>query len=132
MPRFGTASNARLATCDERLQRVLRLAIEVVDFSILEAHRSVERQQALYAQGRTKPGAIVTKVDGVRVKGKHNYMPSRAVDLLPYPFNGWNDYDGFAFVAGHILMAAHTLGIAVKWGGNWDSDLVDLPLFEVA
>jgi hypothetical protein len=131
MPRFSTASESRLATCDPRLQSVLRLAIEVVDFSVLEGHRSVARQQLLYAQGRTKPGSIVTKVDGVRVKGKHNYAPSRAVDVLPYPFNGWNDYDGFAFVAGHILMAAHTLGIAVKWGGNWNSDLVDLPHFEV-
>lgn len=44
-------------------------------------YRSVEEQQALYAQGRTVPGKVVTKIDGVRVKGMHNFTPSRAIDV---------------------------------------------------
>lgn len=44
-------------------------------------YRSVEEQQKLYAQGRTVPGKVVTKIDGVKVKGMHNYTPSRAIDV---------------------------------------------------
>ena len=50
--------------------------------------RSTEEQQALYAQGRTKPGNKVTWVDGVTKLSKHNPQPtpggiklSRAIDV---------------------------------------------------
>lgn len=49
--------------------------------TITEAYRSPERQQKLYQQGRTLPGPKVTNVDGVKVKGAHNYDPARAVDV---------------------------------------------------
>lgn len=48
--------------------------------------RSTEEQQALYAQGRTKPGKKVTWIDGVNKRSKHNPLPppgpqkSRAID----------------------------------------------------
>lgn len=38
---------------------------------VTEGVRSTARQQALFAQGRTTPGKIVTNVDGVKVRGKH-------------------------------------------------------------
>lgn len=47
-------------------------------------YRSVEEQQKLYAQGRTVAGKVVTKIDGVRVKGMHNYTPSRALDVAVF------------------------------------------------
>ena len=37
------------------------LAKEGIAFRLFEGYRSPERQQYLYAQGRTRPGAIVTK-----------------------------------------------------------------------
>jgi peptidoglycan L-alanyl-D-glutamate endopeptidase CwlK len=48
--------------------------------------RSTEEQQALWAQGRTKPGHIVTWVDGINKLGAHNPIPgkkpeSRAIDV---------------------------------------------------
>ena len=36
-----------------------------------EGVRTVERQQALYAQGRTTPGKIVTKCDGIMKRSTH-------------------------------------------------------------
>lgn len=51
------------------------------DLFLTCTHRSVEDQQALYAQGRTKPGKIVTKVDGVTKRSQHNFYPSRAIDV---------------------------------------------------
>ena len=38
-----------------------RLAAESIPFRLFEGFRSPERQQYLYAQGRTRPGPIVTK-----------------------------------------------------------------------
>ena len=48
--------------------------------------RSTAEQQELFAQGRTKPGPIVTWIDGVTKIGAHNPVPgkkpeSRAIDV---------------------------------------------------
>ena len=48
MPRYSTRSKKRLATCDKRLQKVFNEVIKHVDCSILEGHRSKERQNKLY------------------------------------------------------------------------------------
>src|SRR5215470_5472340 len=37
------------------------LAAEQIPFRLFEGYRSPERQQYLYAQGRTRPGKIITK-----------------------------------------------------------------------
>lgn len=45
-------------------------------------YRSPKEQQRLYKQGRFgNPGPIVTQLDGVQKKSKHNFFPSRAVDV---------------------------------------------------
>ena len=85
MPRFGKRSKERLATCDERLQKLFNEVINYVDCSVLEGHRSSARQNKLYEEGKTK----------VRYpKGRHNHKPSRAVDVVPYPID-WNDRERF-------------------------------------
>lgn len=43
--------------------------------------RSVVEQQRLYRQGRGAEGPIVTNVDGVTKKSKHNLFPARSFDL---------------------------------------------------
>jgi len=46
----------------EKAQELLaRLAAENIPFRLFEGLRSPERQQYLYAQGRTRPGPIVTR-----------------------------------------------------------------------
>jgi peptidoglycan L-alanyl-D-glutamate endopeptidase CwlK len=42
-------------------QLLIQLAAEQIPFRLFEGFRSPQRQQYLYAQGRTRPGAIVTK-----------------------------------------------------------------------
>jgi peptidoglycan L-alanyl-D-glutamate endopeptidase CwlK len=89
-------------------------------------HRSVEEQQELYSHGRSKPGAIVTQVDGINHKSNHNYYPSRAID--------------FAIVLGgkitwqedeYKLAGPYFKARGLIWGGDWktfkDWPHVELP-----
>lgn|SRR5512139_792618 len=142
MPRFSEISKSLLATCDPQLQAVMNEVIKIYDIKVLEGHRSVERQQMLYAQGRTKPGSIVTNIDGVVKMGKHNYTPSQAIDVAPCSPNGsidWEDREKFVLLGGIVLGVAVVLGVHLRWGGDWDRDMdlhdknvpMDLPHFEV-
>ena len=54
MYKFGKRSRGNLSTCDEKLQEVFNEVIKYVDCSILEGHRSEERQEQLYKEGKTK------------------------------------------------------------------------------
>lgn len=137
---FGKSSSEKLATCNKNLQAVMQLAIKrtTVDFGISEGYRSEERQQELYKQGRTEPGEIVTHVDGINKKSKHNEKPSKAVDIFGY-VNGKATYDvpHMCLIAGVILACADELKIPIRWGGNFDQDgqimedWNDLPHFEL-
>ncbi len=62
--------------CDERIQRLIREAIKHYDCTIVEGHRSNERQDELYRTGFSKVKA------GQR---KHNHTPSRAIDVSYKP-----------------------------------------------
>ena len=128
MPRFGRKSKERLATCDERLQEVFNEVIQFVDCSVLEGHRSQERQDKLYDEGKTK-----VKYP----RGRHNSNPSRAVDVTPYPVD-WEDRERQTLFAGFVLGIARAKGIKLRWGGDWDMDFEvmdnrfdDFPHFEV-
>lgn len=135
---FGTRSRGHLGTCHPRLIDVAEAALRhsPYDFSIIEGHRSLERQQQLFREGKSQ-------IDGITRKGNHNYSPSRAFDFLPYPgsVNGvavWDDVQRFAVIAGIILSTGLRLGIPLRWGGDWDGDgnakdqsLYDLPHIEL-
>lgn len=112
MPKFSDDSIAQLATCDYRIQEVLNEAIKVVDFTILEGHRSFDRQRQLYESGSSlsKPG-----------RGKHETFPSLAVDIAPYPID-FTYLPQYYYLAGVILTIASRLGIKMRFGGDWDMD----------
>ena len=129
MPKFGKRSRERLATCDERLQEVFNEVIKFVDCSVLEGHRSQERQDQLYIEGKTK-----VKYPN----GRHNSSPSNAVDVTPYPVD-WDDRERQTLFAGFVIGIARSMGITLRWGGDWDSDTQtsdnqfdDFPHFEIA
>ena len=128
MPRFGKRSRGNLATCDERLQKVFNEVIKNVDCSVIEGHRSKERQNKLYDEGKTK----------VRYpNGRHNAKPSNAADVVPYPID-WEDRERFHLFAGYVLGVARGMGITLRWGGDWnmnfevdDNKFDDFPHFEL-
>jgi peptidoglycan L-alanyl-D-glutamate endopeptidase CwlK len=135
---FGPTSAAKLATCDDRLQRVARRALGygVMDFAITEGLRTLEKQQEEFRAGRSK-------IDGVSKQSKHQQVPSQAMDLLPWPaklhgVDVWQDKFRFTLMAGLILAAAAEEGVTLRWGGDWSGDgsnadqsFHDLPHFEL-
>ncbi len=128
MPKFGEQSRARLATCHEDLQRLFGRVVEIVDCTVICGHRGEAEQAAAVAAGKSKktfPSSL------------HNRAPALAVDVAPYPVN-WSDTKGFIHFAGIVRGVAAALGIAVRWGGDWDGDFDlkdntfnDLPHFEL-
>ena len=133
MPRFSTLSLERLETCHPDLQRLFRGVVLDFDCKVLEGARSVERQQRLYAQGRTEPGNLVTFCDGITRKSNHQPKAdgwSHAIDVVPYPID-WQDINRFYRFAGFVQCRAIMLGISVKWGGDF-TRLKDLPHWELA
>jgi peptidoglycan L-alanyl-D-glutamate endopeptidase CwlK len=128
MPKFGKRSKERLATCDEKLQQVFNEVIKYIDCSVLEGHRSEERQEKLFKEGKTKVHYP---------KGRHNSKPSCAVDVTPYPVD-WADRERQTLFAGFVLGLATRMGIALRWGGDWnmnfevkDNRFDDFPHFEL-
>ena len=128
MPYFGKKSKERLNTCDSNLQKVFNEVIKHVDCSILEGHRSKDRQNKLYEEEKTK-----VKYPN----GRHNRQPSSAVDVTPYPVD-WEDRERQTLFAGFVIGVASQMGINLRWGGDWDQDFQvvdnrfdDFPHFEL-
>lgn len=121
MPRYSKKSKDKLATCHPDLQRLANEIIKEIDITILHGHRTPAEQNALYQQGRTKPGKIVTNVDGYNKKSRHNYSPSQAFDFAPWPID-WNDLDRFKAVGDLAKVKAKELGIKITYGGDWGWD----------
>ena len=136
MPKFGKQSLDRLSTCHPDIQKVMNEAIKHYDFTILFGYRSPQEQFELYKQGRKlvnnkweKVGATVTNLDGITKVSEHNYKPSKAIDIAPYPID-WNDTNRFKDLAKVVKDAAKTVGVTIEWGGDWKS-FVDLPHYQI-
>ena len=128
MPRFGTRSRNALHSCDERLIKVFNEVIKTVDCAVLEGHRDKDKQNKYYEEGKTRLQYPL---------GRHNEVPSRAVDVVPYPIDR-NDRERFTLFAGFVLGIAKSMGIILRWGGDWDQDWTvkdnkfdDFPHFEI-
>lgn len=126
--KFGTTSLKRLKTCDERLQEIMHEVIRIYDITILEGHRTPEQHAINIKNG-------VTKV--AYEKSKHSTNPSLAIDIAPWPIPAkWGDAgaDGlyseseqkerakFYYLAGLVMGIASSLGVSLRWGGDWDGD----------
>ena len=128
MPDLSEKSIERLNTCHPDLVKVVMQAIKMIDFKVICGERNKQEQDIAFENGLSKQKWP---------NSKHNVLPfSTAIDLAPYPIN-WNDRNRFIFLAGCIMAIAHTMGIKMRWGGDWNSDgmfndsFVDMPHFEL-
>lgn len=96
------------ARCQEFLDRCKAAGIDVI---ITSTYRDNESQAALYAQGRTTGGKIVTNANAG--ESYHNYRC--AFDFVPIVAGKaqWNDLDTFRR-CGEI---AESVGL--EWAGRW-------------
>lgn len=136
MPKFSKRSKDNLATADIKLQQLFNAVIEEFDCTVIYGHRTPEEQFELFKKGRekkdswgVKTGKTVTNLDGSIKKSKHNYYPSKAVDVVPFPLD-WNDIKAFELLAKVVKEKALELNIEVTWGGDWVS-LRDYPHWEI-
>ena len=130
-----------MATChkDLRLIAETHLHGSDQDFAFVEGTRSLARQQKVFNEGKSK-------VDGFIIRGKHNYLPSLAFDIVPVVRGKWLWEEGSqAYLAGGIMRVAFDLladgkiSHELRWGGNWNRDgevikgqnFIDLPHFEL-
>lgn len=93
--------------------------------------RSAQEQQRLYARGRTEPGSIVTHIDGVTSRSRHNFYPSQAIDVcvddqLMAGKEAIADWNKAHYEALGPLAIKHGL----VWGGSF-SHLCDYPHLEL-
>ena len=139
MYKFSKRSRDNLSTASENLQRLFNEVIKEIDCTVICGHRSPEEQFELYKKGRVNKdfkwivvdkAKVVTNIDGRAKKSNHNYLPSRAVDVVPYPLD-WNDITAFKKLGEVVKRKAKELGIKISWGGDWQS-LKDYPHFEEA
>lgn len=122
------------------LVAVVHRAIEITeqDFMVIEGVRTQERQDKLWAQGRTKPGSIVTWTKDASSHGIGKDGYGHAVDICPFPVD-WNDISKFDAIYVAMMAAAQELGVRLRYGGDWDMDgklrergETDSPHFELA
>lgn len=119
MPKFSTKSLDRLATCHQDLQTLFNEVIKHFDCTILEGYRNQEDQDRAYRDGKSK----------LRFPdGKHNKMPSNAVDVLPYPVPAWKNTVDFIYFGGQVMGIAAMLFYQgkitskIRYGGDWSQD----------
>ncbi|MBP3140837.1 M15 family peptidase [Aliivibrio fischeri] len=111
MNKFSPISATRLASCHPQLQAVFTKVLEVCDCSILCGHRTEQEQNAL-------PNSNTQ----VRFpNSKHNSVPSKAVDATPYPYDE-DDRERFSYFAGIVIGVGASMGVVIRWGGDWDRD----------
>ena len=131
---MNQASEKRLQRLHPVLTTALRAVISELDgrgltFEVVQGLRTFAEQDALYEQGRTTPGPIVTQARG----GESNHNYGLAADLCPF-VDGRPDWNAPMKVWTALGTTAAARGL--EWGGGWkkflDKPHVQLPSLTVA
>jgi hypothetical protein len=85
---------------------------------IAQGYRTIEEQDALYAQGRTTPGNIVTYARG----GQSNHNFGFAIDIFRI--------DGGTLFNPSATTVQVFKGFGFEWGGDWPGKKADKPHFQ--
>ena len=109
MYQLGPRSIMRLKGVHPDLVKVVKHAIEIslVDFTVLEGLRTIERQKALFDAGSSQT-----------MNSRH--LDGHAVDLGAW-VDGQVDWSWplYSKIATAMKTAAQELNIPIEWGGDW-------------
>lgn len=126
---FDERTERHLATLNAKSQPLFRefmrklipyMAAKGVVAKIISGTRTFAEQDALYAQGRTKPGKIVTKAKA----GQSNHNFGCACDIALFLNGDYLEDSPLYLEAGPI---GESCGL--QWGGRWRS-IKDFPHYE--
>ena len=92
-----------------------------IQLNVISGTRTFEEQDALYAQGRTTAGNIVTNARG----GYSNHNFGIAFDIGVFSGNRYLQESPLYKAVGALGME-----LGLEWGGNWKT-IVDQPHFQV-
>ena len=120
MPSYSKSSTDKLDTCHSDLQRLFEEVIRHRDCTIITGNRNREDQEKAFQEGKSKAHYG---------QSFHNYSPSLAVDVMPYPID-WDDIKGIHEFAGFVLGVAAAMNIRIQWGGHFKS-FFDGPHYEL-
>lgn len=111
--------SGKLASADMNTQMTSRAEAvikdarrEGMDMRVTDGYRSVAEQDATYAQGRTRPGNIVSNARGG--SSWHNY--GLATDIA---FNNANGQPAWPNNANWTRYGEIAVNHGLEWGGNW-------------
>lgn len=145
---LSDASIEKMKGVHPKLIELMKKAISdsPYDFKVVQGLRTAEYQNSLYQQGRTKPGKIVTKLDGYNRKSNHQAKSDgygHAVDIAVcghYDQNGiyvkyttdteMFDNKKLVEISRHVKAVAKEMGLDIVWGGDWKT-LYDTPHYEL-
>ena len=121
--KFSDRSLERLKDVHPDLVKVIHrvMSYQIMDFSVNEGVRTLERQKQLFAEGKSKT------LDSKHIKQKDGY--GHAVDLYPSPVDMAKVGKGdareifrFGVLAGLMKKAARECGVKMVNGADWDDD----------
>ncbi len=123
-------NNCHPATIIKLHQWLVNCSIQNIGVRIVQGIRSYKYQDELYAQGRTKPGKIVTKAKGG--ESWHNFGCAFDFGLLHEGrFVSWDmredlNHDGISDWLECVDIAKE---LGFEWGGDWEEP--DYPHFQM-
>lgn len=114
----------------DKASRILHAMAEIGHpMMVTDGLRTLEEQQNLYLQGRTRPGPIVTKADGTNKKSNHQAREDgygHALDLA-FLVDGkpsWSELHPWR------LYGEMAKALGLRWGGDFET-INDRPHIEL-
>ncbi len=117
MNRFGRESSANLCTAHVLLQKAAHIVLQIKDHSILKGHRAKTEQNAAFNADPQR-----SKVEWPN--GKHNGLPSLAIDVQTYPRPSDEQElrEEQYYLLGLYVGVLKMLGREARTGADWDQD----------
>lgn len=112
---WSARSNAVRDTLDPFLQELVDYILQHINISLICGFRNEQEQNAAFDAG----ASTLRWPDG-----NHNQLPSKAVDLQPYPYptDSLKLWASLGYIAGLAAEYARWRGRRIRWGGDWNGD----------
>jgi peptidoglycan LD-endopeptidase CwlK len=123
MVTLSASSQARLALAHPLLRKLFAACASdpaCPPFAVLDSQRGRQAQEKAFALGHSRAHFL---------QSAHNWAPSVAVDVVPYPID-WNNLARFNALGKFITAKAAALGIDITWGATFPK-LKDMPHYEL-